>query len=478
MVNCVAYWVWQFMPVLTARLEQIATDHVAIDIGLEDPERWTRSRDAPAATTGPIAQVVASGNGMRVTVFPAMIEQLMSPDNHAERALVRELLRGFDSLVSAGHRLGEQGIDEAVDRFAPLGSKRMISMFRTGSDAALMPGDLPDLLQNSEADRDELLDDEGEHLRATRELAVGRFAPDDRTVVLNDAVAFHFRELEREVSVLSPDGLLEALISHHEASVHRLALKRKNASARKAAYGEQKLIEDEIEATQQESHASVALRFLIEYVAAQPPSGLRPLSRTTLNRLHARAGLIVSRGLTSDLIMRGIEDTELGFLASGRISLPAGTYQAGSEAFLADSVPAQIRAATARRVDSSSESDASSQRDVEADVEEMGRAAQAEWGFTLIEILSFHQALHDIALDQTTSVASMPCADLEAALAAELEWTEDRAREALDLHLLQPRQKYLNVPSGFKGFDIWPWRFNRKLSYLPSLPRLGETVLS
>ncbi len=466
MVDCVAYWVWQFMPVLEARLEQIGTDHVAVDVVLEEPELWMRSREAPVAAVGPIVQVDASDNGMRLTVFPGMIEQLMSQDNHAERALVRELLRGFDSLVGVGHRLGEQGIDEAVERFAPLGPKRMISFFWTGSDAALTPGELPDLLRSSEADRDELLDDEGEHLRSTRDLAVGRFAPQDRTAVLNDAVDFHFGELEREVAMLSSEGLLETLISHHEASLRRLALRRRKVSARQAAYGEEKLFADEIEATPQESHAAVALRFLIEYVAAQPPSGLRPLSRATLNRVHARAGLIVSRGLTSDLIRHEIEDTELGFLASGRISLPAGTYQAGSDAFLADAVPAQIRAATARRPDSPGESDASNDRDVEADVEEMGRAAQAEWGFTLLEILSFHQALHDIALEDTTVVASMPCGDLEAALAAELEWSEDRVREALDLHLLRPRRKYLKVPGGFKDLDVWPWRFNRKLSYL------------
>lgn len=476
MVDCVAYWVWQFMPVLEARLEQIGTDHVAIDVDLVEPEAWTRSHDAPVTATGPIVQVEASDNGMRLTVFPGMIEQLMSPDNHAERALVRELLRGFDCLVRTGHRLGEQGIDEAVERFAPLGPKRMISFFWTGNDTALVPGDLPDLLRNSEADRDELLDDEGEHLRSTHGLAVGRFAPQDRTVVLNDAVDFHFGQLEREVATLSSEGLLETLISHHEASLHRLALRRRKVGARRAAYGEEKLVADEIEATPQESHAAVALRFLIEYVAAQPPSGLRPLSRATLNRIHARAGLIVSRGLTSDLIRRGIEDTELGFLESGRISLPAGRYQAGSEAFLADAVPAQIRAAIAKRSDSSGESGASNDRDAEADVEEMGRAAQAEWGFTLLEILAFLQGLHDIALDETTVVASMPCGDLEAALAAELEWPEDRVREVLDLHLLRPRQSYQDVPSGFEGFDIWPWRFNRKLSYLRRPVVLRPTV--
>ncbi|MFA4929390.1 MAG: hypothetical protein WC558_12810 [Patulibacter sp.] len=467
MINCVAYWIWQLMPALEARLEQIPALCVAIDVVLEAPESWTGSLEGVPTAGGPVARVeVLTDSGLRLTVFPSMINELMSGDNHAERALVRELLGGFDGLVNPRYWLGREGIEEALDHFAPLGPKRMISLFSTNSDRALVPGDLPGLLRSSEAERDELLDDEGEYLRTVGGVTVGRFAPGDRTRVLNEAVAFHFRELEREIATLSPVGLLETLLAHREAAVHSLALKRKNVRSRIAAYGERKLFADEIKAMPQDSHAAVALRFLIEYVAARPPAGIRPLSEAQLERLHARAALIVSRGFTSDLVRHEVEDTDLGFLASGRIGFPDGTYHAGSEAFLADAVPAQIREATARRADASGRPDESSKRDVEADIEEMGRAAQVEWGFTLVEILDFFQALQSVALEQTSAVAAMRCTDLEAALAADLEWTDERVREALELHLLQPRPKYLDVPDGFAASDVWPWRFSRKLSYL------------
>lgn len=300
MVDCLAYWLWQFTPSLPD-LAAPSRSRVIVDVEVEDPDLWV-SETVPAAS-GEVAstQVLADGV-LQMTVHASLMSELDRADNLGERALVRSLLLGLDAMLDADVRLGKDGVDAAIERHAPLGPKKKISLLSLDAEPALIGGNLPRYRRISPADTDHILDEAGDRITERFAPPVGPIAGERRVEVLNDVVAFHFEQLKREVAVLSAPGLLEYLISMHEAVVRDEALERRTLGARMATFGETGLIEERRRSLPEATQSAIALRFLVEYVCAQPPRGLRRISLDVYDRLVAICGQIVSRGMTSDII--------------------------------------------------------------------------------------------------------------------------------------------------------------------------------
>ena len=130
----------------------------------------------------------------------------------------------------------------------------------------------------------------------------------------------------------------------HEAILHHEAVERRTLGARVAAFGDTELLEGMRRELPDATQVSVALRFLIEYVAARSPRGLRRFSIASYDRLVAIANQIVSRGITSDIVHFEIDDPDLGYLASRRLGLSdTGAFQTGQQSFLDAFVPPLAR---------------------------------------------------------------------------------------------------------------------------------------
>jgi hypothetical protein len=85
--------------------------------------------------------------------------------------------------------------------------------------------------------------------------------------------------------------------------------------------------------------------------------------------------------------------------------------------------------------------------------------------------------LGDIAIDlKPTTPAIMGRGALIATLAKELQWDAAKVEHCLDLFSLAPRENYLSPPPQCRKEDLYPWRFNREISYLrrPLLMRIRD----
>jgi hypothetical protein len=470
LVDCVAYWLWQTTPSL-ARLATVGTPRLIVDIVLSEPEPWsTETTEA----SGEVASTESPADGVvRLIVNPSLRTTLNRPDNAGERALVAVLLEGLDALLPADTRAEKEAIAAAVERHAPLGPKKKINVFTADTEVALLDNDLPRYRRISRADTEEALDEAGEHLATTLNLPIAEIPSDRKTKVLNAVVAFHFEQLEHEVAALSPDDLLEHLVSMHEAILHHEAVERRTLGARVAAFGDTELLEGMRRELPDATQVSVALRFLIEYVAARPPRGLRRFSIASYDRLVAIANQIVSRGITSDIVHFEIDDPDLGYLASRRLGLSdTGAFQTGQQSFLDAFVPPLAR----NLVESYDAPWRAAPKAEPPEIAEIDRASTAEWGFTMTELLEVFSVLTAIAYDRGESAVSMPVTALDAHLQQELGWDALRTGAVLELLTIKPRPVFTQPPPEFRPYETWPWRFNRRLSYMrrPLLARPGS----
>lgn len=473
MVDCVAFWLWQLSP----SFPELPTEEIEVEVVLDGPEAWREKAKAPVDDGRPVAEAeLVYYDHLRITVFPQMIGRLDRPENDAEHELAAILLSGINELALANgaEKISDQELGRAVDLYAPQGPKKKINLITDVNEAALLDGPIPPARYIQDADPEPFLDEAGRFLREDYGLAIGPIPPGRYGEVLNAVVAHHLDELQALVATLSPDSLLEFLIDHHEALLHRQAISRIRYPSEAAAYGPGKQLERLRREIPDSANAGVALRFLIEYVASRPPRGLRPISLDFFDRLLALSSQIANRGWASEIVKYGHgADLELSVLDSGRLGVNREeNYFRGQENYLDARVPSV--AEIAKR---SYRSHWDPQGEVNEELlDRFDVAAQAEWGLSMRELGQIFGELSNAALRRRAAACAAPRSELVDELSSELGFDRNTIDGGLKLLTLEPRADFLKVPKPFKLPDIYPWRFNRELSYLrrPLVLRKGE----
>ncbi|MFD4226766.1 hypothetical protein [Streptomyces sp. NPDC058545] len=201
--------------------------------------------------------------------------------------------------------------------------------------------------------------------------------------------------------------------------------------------------------------ATQASRFLIEYVAATPPTGDLPLTLDSYDTLLAIAAELISRATLSDAIRYDFSTAQLSMLGSGRLGVSRGDrYETGTTT-PALARPQSVMAGATEDLVTRVAPNAT------APSVEVKDAMLAEFGFTLTELAHGIGAV--IALGDTDGGSGpivLPHAHVQRHLHTSLGWADVKVHAFLDRLSLRPRTQFLSV-----GPDAWPWRFNRQWSY-------------
>jgi hypothetical protein len=463
MVDATAYWVWQISSSLPEMPSALIQAGITLSIEVEDPAAWARG--SVEDDDGPVATVETFGAGLKLTVHPVMMARLDRSDNIADRELAELLLKGFWDLSEAwgGEAPMNGAVAKALERHAPLGPKKKITLVSNLKEVALIDGPLPSYRPLQDADAEPLLDHAGELIGAKPEIQIGPIRDDVAGDVLNMVVADHFEQFSRMIATLSPNGLLEALVATHESAIHHEAVARMTFASKAACFGETRLVDDLVEEIPLYASTAIAMRFTIEYVVTRPPTGLRPLSRDFLDQILALAFQIANRGLISDVVTYELGDLELELLGSGRLGINRhGGYLGGQQSYLEATIPSQASAARESYGDLW-EAPAEGRPPI-ADKLDVG--ARAEWGVSMTELAEFHGELVGAAMRRSMAVSSATRGELVAELVEALDLDQRKIEGILEMLSLVPRKDFLKPPKAYALPDIYPWRFNRELSYL------------
>ena len=458
--NTIEYWVWQLEPVLSPLLDALPTETVTIDY--EPVGDWSEAGQAAGDPDEAFRCVMHWTAGrIEVAVGPGLSESWAVPNNASERELCRRLLRAVRD-ARPGGGLTDVEIEAALDTHAPLGPKRKAAVVRGRVPAPLLGEGLPKPRTVRGWAQSELLDDVGAHVRDVHSLGVGLVPLAQRTAVFKTAVSYLFGRIERLVASLSPDGLLEGVVTHHEAAVHREAHQRLAWPTRLACFGDVLPMRERFAEELAESETVViAGRFVAEYVATRPSWGVRPFSRSVLDELLAATKLLTEYAAESDLVHFGLVDVPLAVLASGRI----GADRADWEAVRTQFYPRYARG----RYEEAEASHARAFREEEGHgLPELDDAFLAEFGVDHAAFLEIVTALNEMTWDETQplSCAVFDEDDVRRGVAARTGLPVPVVTSVLYAFTTEPRAGFLTPPAPFVARDTWPWRYGRPLSYL------------
>jgi hypothetical protein len=451
LMECVAYWVWE----CSNRAGLVPTSStVEVVLSLSSAESWRRPSDW--SRTDPAVRVSSPTDGrFNFEITETFVALLQEEHNLGERELVSALLEG-PFAVPASDRPG------VLDLVIPTGSKRMLNSFDQGEAPDMWAKGLPRPLTGHSQVSAQLLDDLGEWLRSPSggNFPTGSFDGPDRVAALNAAVKYLFERLVSEIAVYEPGALLEYLLAQNESLLHDAKFLNIMLRGRIACFGENSEAATElVEQRKESASAQRANRFLIEYVAACPPTGTEQLQTRDYYGLLSIAREIAERGTASDFLFHRLADFEVSILQSGRLGVePDHPVHQAMEMYAVNSGARSLLVAqTDDSVDGSAEE--SNSFDFAEFLATSAKATRAEFGFTFDELREVYGGLLDLGsadkvnrVDRTHAIAE---------ISSSRGLTPETVERVLDKITLVPRDEFMSI-----GYDAVPWRFNRDMSYV------------
>lgn len=441
----VAFWIRECIVVggLTPRFRRsnlvVVPGPASLWTQLGDPPMSERSVDADHGT-----------GALTIRFSDLLVTQLQVESNIAERNLVTVLLT---DLFAAD----QDEVEALVDLIAPLGPKRMLNLFNENDAPDMRAERLPVPLTGHKQVTAQILDELGEWLTdpSGAGFPVGPLAGGDRSAALNKAVGHLFERMEADISRYDQRALLDYLIAQNEALVHFVKYNARMLRSRLACFGaDAKATKELVEHRRETASSHRANRFLIEYVAAQPPRGDRsPTSRGYYLMLRL-AQEIIERGTASDFLHYELADFEVSILKSGRLGM-------NRDEPVKEAIEAYAAAAGARAIRTAIEPPLGDTTSASTSgiVNESADAMRAEYGFTLSDLREVCGGLLDVGVaDQVTRIAR---ADLLARVATARNLDPCVVDTVLKAITLSPRDSFMSI-----GPDAFPWRFNRNMSYV------------
>lgn len=468
--EAIAYWIWQFTPSIETLLRSVDSrkNRILIEVQLEELDAWTKTDPINDGRPGIKVSTDAETAVIRIELRANMSRMLQTADNVGERELMSQLLRGFRDLLGLRDRdlLSHNAIQAIIDRHAPVGIKKKLLFFESNAVPEIDPDGLPDYRSVKEADENQLLDELGEYLARNEAMRIGPIPNHERTIVLQKAVAFFFKELRVLVSTLNPKGLLEWLVAHHESAIRHSVFHAVTIPTRLACFSnEPEMIEQLEKESPRDSLTVIANRFVIEFVVAQPPSGLRPISLSVYDRLQALAALIIDYGGESDLLHFKLADYPLEILPSGRLGADRSRYDQAHAQYAPTVMLGDIRRST-QSFETIWRNNSEPNKATERRWARLDAAAIGEFGFALREQREFIASVIEIGQEIGPAVARLPKTDFISRISQTLNWSDEKVVRVLDLLSSTRRANFLEPGNNYRREDTYPWRYNRALSYL------------
>jgi hypothetical protein len=445
LIECVSYWVRE-CAIRTGIQVDTETTEILLKVG--DPEAWKQG--GVLSGSEPAVRATPNAAGFTFELTETFVALLQEAANTAERDLVSELLKTLFKVV-------QPDLESTLNAVIPLGSKRMLSAFNQNADPDMLATRLPPPLTGHDQITAQLLDELGEWLRSPSggNLPIAVLRGKDRVKTLNSAVAHLFSLLETEIAEYDSQLVLEYLIGQNEALIHGIKFNAMMLTSRLACFGEQShTVTELVDHRKNSATAHRSNRFLIEYVAAQPPGGKQALTVRNYYRLMSIAKEIIARATASDFLHYDLADFQVSILESGRLGLNRDEpVTAAMDTYAAASGLRSVQAAQSPEIVETDEFD------VNEFVERSADAMRAEFGFTFIELRDVCGGLLDLAtadqvtrIDRSTAVSE---------IVTDRGIAEEVVNAVLDGITLTRRASFLEIKE-----DALPWRFNRNMSYV------------
>jgi len=467
------FWIWKMTESLKILLAPLGSEPIQIMIGYEkfdengciDPEVNESGLRAPSVSVDNEKRVIF------LTINGTMHEAISEGTNRGERCLVDTILLGFGKLLegnSFSNTLDKNARVQIVDRYLPFGTTRKLYEIKSSEDPAFDPRWLPTVRLLQDHDLTEQFEGYKCEMENFKERS-GITSLNEKNIsdLYNFCVDIHFGRLKNLISEYSWISLLSITISRHEAFIRFQALRDHEATSNLNLYYDlETQIRHYLSNRELWDNSSSAMRNLIEIISAEPPHGTKQVSLTDFDTLLACSHMLIHNGTLSDSARFGLFN---------RLPVTKGKDNPDSlekkaqdyiHKFYEEKYREGIESAYKNFIvipDSKSTEKIITDDDFDPEIQQ---AFKAEFGLELSQIIRFFAFVIDLGFELETGAPHLPLSVFKARAKSFLNWPDEDIDHAIQRFSLNPRQKYEDPPDGFTQRDIFPWHYNRRISYI------------
>ena len=460
LVETISYWLAECKPII--ELYNFQFEVYTIHISLTEKTVKSYYENSSCTPFEECIDQTVERNHISLKFSPKSYGNLNQTDNSQEKELVRYILDIFDN-VSFENRDYARELDNVFKN--PLKKRFFTSNYE--KSPYLKPLKFERHRSVHDEDVDYLSGLIGKELLKTNSWKIGIVDDSQRNEIAKEVVGLLYKKLVLTVAEFEPSNMIETIYQDLEEVLYRLVLAERTYSNETACYPEME--EKYISEYNNLNRTSLSLKFLIEYVTACPPSGTKHFGIGQYETLLAICSMIIDWAYKGDLFHYGIVNTPVEFLKSKRIGMKRDEF---TDIYQYND--------TYRRRQLKYESSYSlrkkylvSSDNFEAELE---TAFFAEFGYTYTD---FIQVVTTMASFHESDIVCV----LETELASKLIGINSLLNEEVINKVLKditycPRKDYLKVPKGFDKEDAFPWRFNRRYSFIrrPVLQRGNQLI--
>lgn len=469
-LDAISYWIWQMTKYLSPALSNLGYEPITIKFDFKEKIKFheiefkfDREKDVENDF-----EISLSNNIINIIIPHKILPYLYGEDNLGEQILVRKILDGFNEL--ANNKIGKpvlktEFISEIIDDVVNIPHKKKIYLLNTNNNLLLDPRgtEKTRYIQdyNINKNLDELLPKLIKHKIIDNKTEV---IEDKNNFIKKMSSKIFLPELIEEIEKYDSHFLLEHFIRLNESLIYKRNKEILNTPTMIACFvSKEKRIEDLNETFQDIDRTTLSIRCLIEHIAACPGKGKSLPSQENIDDLLAKMDQIINWGMIGDQVNYELYDIKIDVLKSGRI---------GTDKKLSEQVFKPYRLSKS----SENVSDAINvyktnyeilQEDEGKEIftEKTEEAFKYEYGVNLTQLIQFSQTLSGICFFKDPGCSVY----YENELISEIQkLLPELSREEIILLLnhfsLSKRKHIMDLPDGMETYDVFPWRFNRRLS--------------
>ena len=467
-ITAIAFWMDKLRPAIEDTITRCYNGPVEIKLAFDEKilsDKHIHYEVITPAQNG-LMEVRKTETGVKVSFNYDFILGFMGADNKQERLMM-------EGIVTSLCAIENKYLQAVLDKLMPLGQSKMILMMEASNSPISFPLWLNPPIFIHSASRQLILDLFPQWMKNKGFDISGRITTlDEKNIFLHNGIDVLLEELDKQARVFEFHSLLKRLISNHETLLYQREHNKMLHPAQILCFGDNDDKRKEFFETEQRlTQAGIATRALIEYVSAtQQAIGQKKISSDDIEGMLSIMSDVIRIGGISDAVFMGVSDHTIEKLPSGRYGIYDDDFNDSIDCFASarsvEAVNSQIE-----NFGSKMEHLANLQQKIPGDsnsnLDEIDAAFLADWGASYSEILQLLYSCYLLAMKQRRSVVELPEKEFtEAIMEICPILSKEAIRNSLKHLALEKRTEFLHPPDGMGVREIFPWIYNRELSYL------------
>jgi len=472
-ITGILYWLNELYDHLKNYINKLGADPILFVVGLDKEFENISDLDLYDEKPTHIRYSIDKIKRRIEFIIPVEILQYTSsPDNKGEQYLMKFIIDMFGELMEQlglGTRLPEIELDQIIELAIPFGNRKMILTATGERDLKIAEIDIDKARTIPKADASYILENQVSWLNLPDPIPKKIKENKDKIQLFNAFVALHFNKLTNEIRKYNAYSLILFLMRRHESLIQARSFRKVNYPAKQSCYGKFYDVYKEFAESEAEiNFSSLSHRVLIEFVACLMPSGELQINDDDADMLVTLAGKIIQYGSMSDEIKYEVRDMEVGLLPSGRIGIDRTARRDAFDSFSNqvyaeefDSYAEDFSLSFLRR---RKEAPKTGERD--SYNENVNEVFKREWGIGIYDMMALSYFIAYFLYERGKSVEMFNKKELVDAIKLSSDFAENEINSYISVLAFPQRLDILKPPSGFANSEIYPWRYNRRLSYI------------